>query len=130
MAIVDDYLRTVISKEGDELYAATGKPPQVRNAKGTTPITAKNMTTEEIETVLAEIVPARRLKETSFRFQYTCPVGNFAGLAQRENGSIEVVIRRSGRGDPALASAPAAAPAKPAAPPAAERNHSSRGRDG
>src|ERR1051325_5782644 len=111
MAIVDDYLRSVISKEGDELYVATGKPPVSRSTKGAVPIMPKSMSTEEIEAVISEIVPARRLKEVTFKFQDTCPVGNFAGLAHRSNGSLEVVIRRSGRGDPVLESAAAAAPA-------------------
>jgi len=119
MAIVDDYLRSVLGKNGEELLLVAGQPPQCR-AKGTdTSLGGKVVDAAQIEAIIAEIVPPKRMQGAAFRFQYSSSLGAFIGIGQRGEGTIQVLLRKASLGEPSFGpgtAAPAAAPAPAPAP--------------
>jgi twitching motility protein PilT len=127
MAKIDDFLRAVVAKGGEELFLATDRPPASRTNKTLTPVSANKMTTADIDALILEIVPAKRASAASFKFGYSAPLGAFRGACQRgADGSVQLLMRKGGE-DPVFddAIAPPAAPAPvataaPAPAPAAE----------
>jgi len=115
MAQIDAYLRGVVAKAGEELWLGTGDAPAARTAGKPTPINNAAMTTDQIEALLKEIVPARRAQEQKFRFQYTAPFGAWQGVVQRGDGKVQAIIRKHGLPQPefevALEEAPLSAAA-------------------
>ena len=133
MAIIDDYLRAVLGKNGEELFLSSGKAPVARTKGAPTPLSNAPLSSEQIEAMIAEVVPAKRMQGAQFRFQYSDALGAFIGLGQRGEGTIEVIVRKSSAGEPSFgesavaASAPAPiraetapAPVQAAAPSAPE----------
>jgi len=122
MAKIDDFLRAVTAKGGDELLLATGQPPSSRANKTLTPVGPNKMTTADIDALILEIVPAKRASAPSFKFGYSAPLGAFRGGCQRgADGSVMLLLRKGGAdpefdaGSAPAAAAPAAtAPAAPA----------------
>ena len=116
MAIIDDYLRAVLGKNGEELFMSSGTAPVSRMAGTPTPLSNTPLSSEQIEGVIAEVVPAKRMQGAQFRFQYSGALGSFIGVGQRGEGTIQVIIRKAAAGEPSFGSSAIAAPAAAPAP--------------
>src|SRR5689334_25304075 len=100
MAKIDDLLRSVHGKGGIELFLRTGAAAQSRNNGQATPVSPGNLTTEQIDEMILEVVPAKRAALPEFRFQYASPLGHYTGLAQRGEGTVQLILRKGGTGEP------------------------------
>src|SRR6185503_8819021 len=125
MALTDEFLRAIVVKGAEELYLVAGKQPVMRTGGAATPLIPGAKSAEEIEAMLAEVVPPRKLKDPDFNFQYTAAFGAFSGVAHHGDSAVQVLMKKGSGlilalpgGAPAAAPAPAA-PAAPPPPPAA-----------
>jgi twitching motility protein PilT len=121
MAIIDDYLRAVLGKNGEELFLSSGKGPVARTGGAPTQLSNTPLSVEQIESMIAEVVPAKRMQGAQFRFQYSGALGAFIGLGQRGEGSIQVIVRKSSAGEPSFGASAAPAPAPAPSPAPAPR---------
>ncbi|MEK7476521.1 MAG: type IV pilus twitching motility protein PilT [Candidatus Coatesbacteria bacterium] len=123
MAKIDDMLRAALGKGGEELYLVTGQSAMSRVGGVATVLGGAPLATADIDGILNEVGPARRIAEAKFRFQYSAGVGHFIALGFRTpEGDVQAVIRKAALGEPHLEGADAivAAPKPPAPPPTPE----------
>ena len=116
MAIIDDYLKAVIGKGGEELLVSSGKPPVSRIKGAPTPLSNTPLSAEQIEGMISDVVPAKRMQGAQFHFQYSGALGAFIGLGQRGEGTIQVIVRKASAGEPSFGDSALAAPATAPAP--------------
>ncbi len=102
MPDIDVYLRGVLGKGGEELYLESGKAPQSRAGDKEADLAGDPLSAEKIESLLSDIVPPRRLKEASFRFQYSAAFGHFRGAVARGEDGIKAVVRKAALSEPEL----------------------------
>jgi len=120
MAIIDDYLKAVLGKNSEELFLDSGKAPAARTKGVPTPLSNAPLSAEQIEGMVAEVVPAKRMQGAQFHFQYSGALGAFIGIGQRGEGTIQIILRKASAGEPSFGASAAPAPAPtpaPAAPP-------------
>jgi twitching motility protein PilT len=63
MAAIDQLLRTMLEKGGSDLHLTVGLPPKARISGALSPIAETPLTAQQMESLLKEIVPARRWTE-------------------------------------------------------------------
>ncbi len=63
MPAIDTLLRTMLERGGSDLHLTVGLPPKARISGSLTPIADTVVTTDQIQSLLQEIVPARRWTE-------------------------------------------------------------------
>ena len=92
-------LQLAVEEGASDIHLRTDVPPRLRIDGQLMDIKLDNVTAEDLERVLAEVLPASRVEEfeatNDADFAFSAPaIGRFRVNAFRERGSVGVVFRR------------------------------------
>jgi twitching motility protein PilT len=97
-AILQDWLRTIAANDASDLHLGAGRPPAMRDSGELVPITAEEVSADQVKAICFELTPDTRQQELtdlgSCDFGFGFEGDRYRASVFRQKGTYAMVLRR------------------------------------